>query len=182
MRTNRQQGKGDMATEGDEFKRELMTTEHIPYALIIFNAIEEVRKGIVHHEDAGVGALLGLHTVLPAKIRKQLPGLVDEILKYSRLRITYRKVLRKKRQYRPPIYGTEEHQDPSGLWHDERVQNTKGGSVLVTVASHKLDKEYQTTRSAQREFVYTTLMRIIDILDAEGILWRSRMELIGGEL
>jgi hypothetical protein len=165
---------------GDGFRQELLTSEHIPYQLILMNAVEDVRRGISSHNDGGLGALLSLYSVLPVKIRSQLNGLDEEILKYLKLRITIQRVSHREKRY---IRGGYKLDEPEGgvLGSARYVPDGTGRTTWVTVANMKVNKDYQTTREHQRDFAYNTLIRIIDILENEGILWKSRLEMIGGE-
>ena len=164
----------------DGLRQELTTDGHIPYQLILMNAVEDVRRGIATHDDGGLGALLSLYSVLPRKIRTQLNGLDNDILKYLTLKITIHRVTRKEKHF---IHGGYKLDEPEGggLGSAQLVPDGQGRSVFVTKASFKLNKEYQTTRGAQRDFTYTTLIRIIDLLEDSGVLWKSRVEMIGGE-
>ena len=164
----------------DGLRQELTTDGHIPYQLILMNAVEDVRRGIATHDDGGLGALLSLYSVLPRKIRTQLNGLDNDILKYLQLRITIQRVAHKEKRFIHGGYKVVED-ERGGLGSTQYVPDGTGRSVFVTKASFKLNKEYRTTRGAQRDFVYPTLIRIIDLLEDEGVLWKSRLEMIGGE-
>ena len=174
----------DRITDKDDgLKRELLAGgEHIPYQLILMNAIEDVRKGIVYHEDGGVTALLALLSVLPDKVYSQLNGLEDEISEYLKLKITLQRVIHKEKRYLPPQTEFKDKWVDGVFFGRESVKADKGKVTFVPVSNIKLHKEFWTEKGAQRDFVYRTLRRIIDILDSEGILWRSRVELVGGEV
>lgn len=166
----------------DGLKRELITDEHIPYQLVLMNGIEDVRKGIAFNDDGGLGALLSLYSVLPSKIRSQFDGLPEEIFYKLRVKVFSKPV------YHMRKFTSSPSKIPWTEWSPEQgkfVTTEPGDPKTVQLRVHAGTKTVEylaTSRTERREFAMTKLMAIIDVLEAEGILWKSRLELVGGEL
>lgn len=167
------------------FHTEVVTSGRIPYEILLLHAVDAVRQGIVSSEDGGLASLLGLYAVLPEKIRKQLNGFEEQIEKHLTLRIVMKRTVHKVKAFNPPSTHLENKLVDGGylggMAQAEEVTDSKGHVTFVPVSNYKLDKEFVTTKGAQRYFTFRTLRKIIDLLDTAGILWRSRTELTGSD-
>jgi hypothetical protein len=168
----------NLVERDDSFKQELMTSEHVPYSLILMAGLEDVRKGLAFGEDGGLGALRALYVVLPSKIRKQLGELDADVAKFLERKITVRAYYQKKAIRLSPSTRLESNVHTGDL---EEVQEDEGRMVHVRVPRYKRREDYVLPIEARRRFVAQTLMNIIDILDESGVLWKTRLELVGGD-
>jgi hypothetical protein len=171
----------------DDFHTEVVTSGRVPYELVLMRRIDALGQGIISSDDGGVSAGLALVNTLPSQIYEQLKaeGYVKDIEKYLSLRITIRREVHKQKRHIPP----STHLEPKmldgaiigGMGTETVVADGKGKTAFVPVSNYKLHQEFWSTKGAQREFASRLLRRIIDLLDAAGILWRTRIEKIGSD-
>jgi len=165
--------------DGGELGHEVIAQEHIPYQIVLLNAIEDVRKGIAHNEDGGLSTLLSLWAVLPAHIRREFADLPGEVAFQGRVEFYFRNRY-KKRAIRQ---GAVSHRvfDPYTAQFNEVVDHPAQTVKVRVVASRRVEVEDLRPVIFKRQFVLEKLTEIIDKLDSQGLLWKSRLELVGNE-
>jgi len=133
--------------------QELTLQEHIPFFLTLMRAIESVRVSIEQDWDGGVMSLVSLTAVLPPKLRTTFENDIE-------------------------------------YFEDMALSNDFNSHITVAERGNRYDIRLQrvnwavvnTTRRRYAIEVGRCLAGIIAELDKQGMLWKSRSELVGGVL
>jgi hypothetical protein len=154
--------------------------EHVPFMqVVLLNAIEDTRRAMANADDAGLSALNSLYCVLPKDIRAMFPDLPGEIIHQGRVRYYATSHLTRKKMTFGGDDVTLEYNPKSGKIEEKRSEpRTYNVPHRRTTTIHV---ENVTSRQVKRQFVMEWFTKILDVLEAEGLLEQSRVELIGGD-
>jgi hypothetical protein len=154
-------------------------SEHVPFMQVVLcQAIEDCRRAVVNAEDGGLAALEGLYCVLPSDIRATFKDLPAEITDQRRVQYYATSHTKRKKM----TFGGNDVKlaySPSSGKVEETRSEPKTYNVPHTVWTWHV--ENVVSKRARRAFVMEWFMRIMDVLEAKGLLQQTRIELLGNE-
>jgi len=160
------------------FSQELITQEHVPYHVNLMNAVDGARRAISFSDDGGVGGVLALYSILEDRLRKRFPGLEEKLHEALRTRVVNVRTGTRKEYLDPsdPMAFTRTQWDTETQSYKEKQRFFHSYKPIMAVR-----EVYVYALSDRRKFASQTLQRIIDVLNAEGLLWDTKSEIVGGE-
>jgi hypothetical protein len=154
-------------------------SEHVPFMQVILcQGIEDCRRAVVNAEDGGLRALEGLWAVLPTDIRAMFKDLPGEIADQGRVQYYATSHTKRKKM----TFGGNDVKlaySPSSGKIEETRSEPKTYSVPHTVRTWHV--ENIVSKRARRAFVIDSFVKIMDVLEAKGLLQQTRIELLGNE-
>ena len=163
-------------------RKELVIPDgHVPfYEVILLNSLEDVRRAIIHSDDGGLASLQALYCALPSEIRSMFSDLPGEIEYQGRVRYGVRRSIGRRKMTLPASNIPRLEYNPSSGRIEEKFDKPR--TILAPYL--KPDRKFVidcTPRQVKRQFVMTWFIKIFNVLEARGLLAKSRYELIGGE-
>jgi hypothetical protein len=130
-------------------------------------------------DDAGLSALNSLYCVLPTDIRAMFKDLPGEIIYQGRVRYYATSHLERKKMTFGGGQAILAYDPKTGKIEEKRTEPKTYNVPHNRITAWHL--EDVTPKQVKRQFVMDWFTKILDVLEAEGLLQQSRVELMGGD-